>query len=57
MSQHDEERAQERLYARTRWITREELERLYPSVQSDENDSDDEIVLTDPNPFKYRLTM
>jgi len=52
VSQHDEERAQERLYARTRWITREDLERLYPSVQPDENYADDEIVLTDPNPFK-----
>lgn len=52
MIQYDEERAQERLYALTRWITREELERLYSSVQPDENDADDGIVFTDPNPFK-----
>lgn len=46
MSQHDEDRAQVRLYGLTRWITREELERLYPSVQPEEDDGDEEAAQT-----------
>lgn len=47
MSQHDEERASERLLAPARWITREELDRLYPNVQPLEDETDDEIIFWD----------
>lgn len=48
MGQHEDERAEERFYAPARWITREELDRRYPSVQPMEGEESDEIVFTDP---------